>query len=68
MLVINASNNTGNPEGNSDYWVTSRQGWTGTKNRPWHFLVQAAHHHHIIYIYIYIYIYDIHYHSKVFEQ
>ncbi len=28
------------------------QGWTGTKNRPWHFLVQAAHHHHIIYIYI----------------
>ncbi len=27
MLVINASNNTGNPEGNSfkgDYWVTSR--------------------------------------------
>ncbi len=25
MLVINASNNTGNPEGNSDYWVTSRR-------------------------------------------
>ncbi len=24
MLVINASNHTGNPEGNSDYWVTSR--------------------------------------------
>ncbi len=24
MLVINASNNTGDPEGNSDYWVTSR--------------------------------------------
>ncbi len=24
MLVISASNNTGNPEGNSDYWVTSR--------------------------------------------
>ncbi len=23
MLVINASNHTGNPEGNSDYWVTS---------------------------------------------
>ncbi len=39
----------------------------GQKNRPWHFLVQAAHQHHIIYIYIYIYIY-IHYHSKVFEQ
>ncbi len=25
MLVINASNNTGDPEGNSDYWVTSRR-------------------------------------------
>ncbi len=24
MLVINAFNPTGNPEGNSDYWVTSR--------------------------------------------
>ncbi len=24
MLVINASNHTGDPEGNSDYWVTSR--------------------------------------------
>ncbi len=24
MLVINTSNHTGNPEGNSDYWVTSR--------------------------------------------
>ncbi len=29
----------------------------GQKNRPWHFLVQAAHHHHFIYIYIYKYIY-----------
>ncbi len=25
MLVINASNNTGNPEGHSDYWVISRR-------------------------------------------
>ncbi len=25
MLVINASNHTVNPEGNSDYWVTSRR-------------------------------------------
>ncbi len=25
MRVINASNNTGDPEGNSDYWVTSRR-------------------------------------------
>ncbi len=25
MLVINASNHTGDPEGNSDYWVTSRR-------------------------------------------
>ncbi len=24
MLVINASNHSGNPKGNSDYWVTSR--------------------------------------------
>ncbi len=24
MLVISASNHTGDPEGNSDYWVTSR--------------------------------------------
>ncbi len=24
MLVISTSNHTGNPEGNSDYWVTSR--------------------------------------------
>ncbi len=24
MLVIKASNHTGSPEGNSDYWVTSR--------------------------------------------
>ncbi len=24
MLVISAPNHTGNPEGNSDYWVTSR--------------------------------------------
>ncbi len=24
MLVISASNNTGDPEGNSDYWVTSK--------------------------------------------
>ncbi len=24
MLEINASNHTENPEGNSDYWVTSR--------------------------------------------
>ncbi len=24
MLVINESNHTGNPERNSDYWVTSR--------------------------------------------
>ncbi len=23
ILVINESNHTGNPEGNSDYWVTS---------------------------------------------
>ncbi len=44
--------------------VTDNQGWTGTKNRPWHFLVQAAHHHHIIYIYIYIYIYNTNYISK----
>ncbi len=30
------------------------QGWTGTENRPWHFLVQAAHHHlYTVYIYIY---------------
>ncbi len=36
---------------------SSSQGWTETKNRPWHFLVQAAHHHHIIYIYIYMMIY-----------
>ncbi len=25
MLVIKASNHTGSPEGNSDYWVTSRR-------------------------------------------
>ncbi len=25
MLVINASKHTGDPEGNSDYWVTSRR-------------------------------------------
>ncbi len=25
MLVINASNHTGDPEENSDYWVTSRR-------------------------------------------
>ncbi len=25
MLVISASKHTGNPEGNSDYWVTSRR-------------------------------------------
>ncbi len=31
--------------------VSCDQGWTGTTNRPWHFLVQTAHHH---YIYIYI--------------
>ncbi len=24
MLVIKAFNHSGNPEGNSDYWVTSR--------------------------------------------
>ncbi len=25
MLVVNASNHTGNPKGNSDYWVPSRR-------------------------------------------